>query len=114
MQWIRENTPSGARFLVNSNYWGGLNQQIVPSDGGGWIEMMTGRPVEFLQSEEEQQDLAEYVRSRQVDYIYMGAFPGFLDQTLLSETADPLLLESLEQVYHQDGIRIFRLRSDKP
>ncbi len=114
MQWIRENTPEGARFLINSNYWGGLKQKIVPSDGGGWVEMMTGRPAEFLQNEDERQNLVEFLRSRPKEYIYLGAFPGFLDQAILSETADPLLLSSLEKVYQQGGISIFRWCPNNP
>ncbi len=114
VQWIRANTPAPARFLVNSNYWGALKQKTVPSDGGGWIEALTGRPVEFLQNEQDLQNIEQFLRLKQIDYIYLGGFPGFLDQALLSAAAPPPLLESLELVYQKDGVRIFHRRPSEP
>ncbi len=41
MRWISENTPSNARFLVNTRAWSG--ELHVGSDAGWWIPLLTGR-----------------------------------------------------------------------
>jgi len=41
MEWIRQNTPKDAKFLINARYWQwGL---YVGTDGGYWIRLLAGR-----------------------------------------------------------------------
>jgi hypothetical protein len=41
LEWVRENTPEDARFLINTTYWLSNNYRGV--DGGGWLLPYTGR-----------------------------------------------------------------------
>jgi len=43
MEWIKENTPEEAKFLINARYWHG--ELYVGTDGGYWIPLLTGREV---------------------------------------------------------------------
>jgi hypothetical protein len=41
LEWVQENTPEDARFLINTTYWQSNNYRGV--DGGGWLLPYTGR-----------------------------------------------------------------------
>lgn len=41
MNWIKENTPLDAVFLINTRYW--QLETYVGTDGGYWIPQLTGR-----------------------------------------------------------------------
>jgi hypothetical protein len=111
MDWIMRNTPAQARFLINSNYWGSSKSQVVPSDGGGWIQLLTGRKAIYIQKESDQQDPEKFIRANGIEYIYDGIYPGFLDQQLMKIFGEKGTTQSsndYEVVYHKDGIRILK------
>jgi hypothetical protein len=47
MQWIRTHTPVNAGFMIRTTFWN--NKTLVPYDGGGWINFLTGRRIRFPQ-----------------------------------------------------------------
>ncbi len=106
-QWIEENTPPQANFLINSNYWGAARQAVVACDGGGWIEAMSGRQGEYLQDAADPHALDSFVRAKNISYVYLGLFPGFLDQYFLP-TEKSAALPGYSLIYQQDGVRIYR------
>jgi hypothetical protein len=69
MQWIQVHTPQDATFMIQSFIWG---NQLMPSDGGGWISILTGRPTVYPSEIGEFRDLADYAAGNDVDYIYLG------------------------------------------
>lgn len=71
MNWIRENTPSNSKFLINSFIWG---DKLMPSDGGGWIQLKTGRHTIYPELGEFY-DMCKYMKDNQVGYIYLNKQP---------------------------------------
>jgi hypothetical protein len=109
MEWIREETPREASFLINSFDW--YSSAFVPSDGGAWIPFVTGRstyyidgPSAMLASNSEQ--LARWIAARHIGYIYLGMRSGILRQTDLACRPDRYAL-----VYHLDGVEIYQVRA---
>jgi hypothetical protein len=131
MEWIDQQTPPDALFLVNSffAYGGGV---AVGSDGGWWIPLLTGRastlpPVTYgtergptpdyrVQVNQVIKDIqaagtltaagVEQMRHHGIDYVYSGAHVGQPDRF------DPALLArtpGLDVVYNQDGVVIARV-----
>jgi hypothetical protein len=100
VEWIRENTPDNARFLINSNYWGTLS--IAPSDGGSWLTLMTGRSSLYM--EDPATDWFAFMRAHPVDYVYLGRGGGFLQPEWFSDPANGFVL-----VYDQGDIKIYKV-----
>jgi hypothetical protein len=135
-QWIEENTPQQAGFLVNSffAYGGSL---IAGSDGGWWIPLLTQRnstqpplnygvehgpipdyrvwinklPWRMLNQGLDSPETITILKERNIDYIYIGQQQGKVG------TTEPLLdlgiLQNdpnFEQVYHQDRVWIFKVK----
>jgi hypothetical protein len=100
-QWIVENTPPDSRFLINSAQWMG---QMVPSDGGGWIEATTGRATIYFDEHPPHDHLKDLLLAQPVDYIYLGRFPGLLSQGELLSIADYLI-----PVYDCGGITLYKV-----
>lgn len=98
--WLRSNIPSDAAILVNSNYWG--SEEVVPSDGGIWINAFTDNSTVYLTSHLDELGLVEYVQQEKIDYLYLGRFSGFFSTSLLSKNR-------YEQVYAKDGVKIFEV-----
>ncbi len=69
IRWIQAHTAPDATFLIQSFIWG---DEIKPSDGGGWIPLLTGRRVVYPTAIGELRDVAGYASEHQVDYIYFG------------------------------------------
>jgi hypothetical protein len=136
MQWIRQNTSPGARFLVNSifAYGGSL---VVGTDGGWWIPLLTQRqstqpPLNYgtedgitpdyrnrinqtvhsiIDKGLAHPDTLGLLKERGVDYVYIGQQQGRVNAAL------PLLdLGTLQNnphftpVYHQDRVWIFKIK----
>lgn len=129
MSWIRENTPTNARFLVNAffAYGGSL---VVGSDAGWWIPLLTGRsntipPINYGSEAAVEPDywlqVNEFVRRLQSAPLDDPATVQFLKENgvthiYLGEKGGPLLkLEELQRgaayrpVYHQGQVWIFEL-----
>ncbi|MFQ5592601.1 MAG: glycosyltransferase family 39 protein [Anaerolineae bacterium] len=129
MQWIRDNTPADAKFLVNSlTAFGG--HTIVGDDAGWWIPYFTGRrtmvpPATYGM---ETSDILNYpgqveafyrnitthpldspraadvLRAQGITHIYIGAAGnGLLDPAILRQS--PFYYP----VYDRDGAMIFQV-----
>lgn len=129
MSWIRESTPSSARFLVNAffAYGGSL---VVGSDAGWWIPLLTGRsntipPINYGSEASVDPnywfEVNEFVRRLQNAPLDDPATVQLLRENgvthvYLGEKGGPLLkLEELQRsaayrpVYHQGQVWIFEL-----
>ncbi|MBS1252792.1 MAG: hypothetical protein MAG451_01834 [Anaerolineales bacterium] len=130
MAWIREYTPDGAKFLVNSfTAFGG--HTVVGDDAGWWIPYLAGRrntvppaiyglevprdpgyPTrvrDFHRAVTSQPpDSAEtlnMLRANGITHVYIGATGGErLDPTVLMESP------AYEPVYQRDGVMIFKIQ----
>ncbi len=100
-QWIADNTPPGSRLLINSAQW---MDKVVPSDGGGWIEAVTGRETTYIEDLPSPDDLGELLLAQPVDYIYLGRFPGLLSREGLLSMGD-----HLTPVYNRGGTIIYKV-----
>lgn len=134
--WIKNNLPQGARFLVNSFFAYG-DSLIVGSDAGWWLPLLVSRetnlpPINYvaesgpqpeyvayinaLTAEIEQKginspDVKEMLRERQITHIYIGQQQGQVNASgppLLK--IDQLLSDpDFHLIYHQDRIYIFEI-----
>jgi hypothetical protein len=128
LAWIKDNTPVGARFLVNSEpaYGGGTE---VGTDAGWWLPLLAGRQgtlPPLLYGSEQAADpgyaegvhqLAQTVRdagagspavlqalrAAGVTHVFVGARGGYLKPDALAA------LPAYEMVYHQGGAWVFRI-----
>ena len=80
MAWLENNTPKDTVILINSFIWG---DKLMPSDGGGWINLLTGRQIIYPDIGEFY-DMCEFINRNKVGYIYLGKSPsnGFFDLKL--------------------------------
>ncbi len=69
MNWIGKNTLKNSGFLIRTIIWS--NKTVVPSDGGGWINLLTGRRI-VIPKVGELYDLCDFAKRNGVDYIYFG------------------------------------------
>lgn len=126
MNWIRTNTPAGARFAVNTHFW--LTNTPHGTDAGYWIPYFTGRRTTVgcmllnLGSREYQRVVIEESRSVDrmrreperaarllpdgVDYVYLGARGSFDPPALDAEALrrGP----GLRLAYARDGVYILQ------
>jgi hypothetical protein len=137
MEWIRSNTPSDTRILVNSFFaYGGST--IVGSDGGWWIPYFTQRkisvpPMPYVSEKAPFPNYVQYVNSlrqlieekgythpdvvaelkaRGYEYAYIGAKGGRVNYTGPVVMKPKLMIESgfYEAVYHKGDVWILRLK----
>lgn len=87
MNWIENNTPRDSVFMINSFIWG---NDLMPSDGGGWINILTGRKSIFPQLGEFY-DACAYIKAKNINYLYLG-------QTVSDHSFD-LRLEDFAGIY---------------
>lgn len=128
MGWIRENTASNSKFLVN--YFFHLGETVVGSDAGWWIPLLTGRkntvpPITYLSEEPNESNYSEEVatlarrledasfddpetvrllKKESITHIYVGEKGGNLspEQFLWSPC--------YEEIYHLDKVWIFEVK----
>jgi hypothetical protein len=122
IQWVTENTPADARFLINATPWIGATDRGV--DGGWWLLTLTGRwmstpPALFIYGSQAyiaevqarnrtvinykpggEQAIRELIARDQIDYLYFGTREG----SLKAETF--AALPGFTTVYDRDGVRI--------
>ncbi|MCX7840113.1 MAG: hypothetical protein N2559_11755 [Anaerolineae bacterium] len=89
MRWIVTNTPTDARFLVNTFEW--YPTVFVPSDGGAWIPYFTQRAIVTSPSES-------------FTHVYLGRREGIWRAR---DFADPT---RYVLVYDNDGVRIWQVK----
>ncbi len=123
IEWINNNIPKNETIVVNPFVWGyGL---YAGSDGGYWISPLTGRPTlpppvlyglgsdrEQINNESQEVidlgsnpvDLWEYLKSYQLQYVYIGEKGGVLSPDKLSNS------DLFTIVYQNDGVWIFKTK----
>ena len=138
MEWIRNNSPENAKFLINS-FSAFYDTTIVGSDGGWWIPRLTERqtnvpPINYIFEKEpwngyresistltkliyskgiNHPDVLDELKSRNIEYVYVAQRQG-----LVNNPIDPyldvntLLSEgNFTQIYHQDRVWIFKIET---
>ncbi|WP_129629203.1 hypothetical protein [Candidatus Oscillochloris fontis] len=136
--WIDENLPPDARFLVNGYYLNVVS--VIGSDAGWWLPLLAHREVVlppmvygaeqgsrpqyqewvnqiytalYTQGINDHQTLA-LLRERGVTHIYVGQHQGTIGYTGTNHVLAPDLLRknpALHLIYHQDNVWIFELLS---
>jgi len=136
MTWIRENTPGGAVFLINSFFaYGG--SAVVGSDGGWWLPLLAGRantvpPLNYGTEQGPRPAYREWVneltrqlqggkvddpatlamlREHQVTHVYIGQRQGRVNYEG-PDVLDPAALlrsEHYRLAYHLDRVWVFEL-----
>jgi hypothetical protein len=124
LEWVEENTPSSARFFINSTPWMGGHSRGV--DGGYWLVPYTGRssllpPVWFVWGETEyvqktfdwvarstkiqgcNPDFWNLVRDASLTHIYLRQGSGNLQPEMLKDCP------RLDLRYQQDGVFIYEI-----
>jgi hypothetical protein len=138
-EWISENTPEDARFLVNSFPAYG-DSLIAGADAGWWIPLLANRqtslpPLSYGSEQGSRPDFHPWIKlptflifekgithpevlellsERDLDYVYIGQQRGRINNP--NPFLDPeILLEdpNFELLYHQDGVWIFRILHEK-
>ncbi|GAB4483785.1 MAG: hypothetical protein OHK0031_07410 [Anaerolineales bacterium] len=138
--WIRENTPSSARFLVNSMFAYG-DTVIVGTDGGWWLPLLAQRQtslpplnygsergprpdygawINLLTSEIQTKgithaDVLALLRQRAITHVYIGQNQGRINYggPLVLEPVKLLESASFHLIYHQDRVWIFEMRGEQ-
>jgi len=126
LQWVQENTPSEARFYINTTYW--LNNVYRGVDGGGWLLPYTGRwalvPTVFygyspdkevvLQTREWGERASQIttcsanfwslVETAQLDWVYIREGTGSLQEAGLQGCT------GIIKTYANDTVRIYTIQ----
>ncbi len=121
MEWIRQETPPDAVFMINSHEW--MSSVYAGSDGGYWIAPLTGRQTwpppalyglgdpayithinEVAQKAMTAEGLADLLRANGIRYVYLGRYGGPLKPEVLAA------LPGFSLVYQQGGVWIFESR----
>jgi hypothetical protein len=126
IEWVQENTPPNARFLINSTAW--FNTVDRGSDGGWWLLPLAGRwtsmppalytygPPEYVQHvhattreistlQPDQHETLRYLIQREgITHIYLGTQDGPLKPAMFADSAQ------YEQVYDHNGVTIFAIQ----
>jgi len=104
MNWISASTAKDSGFLIRTTSW--YNDALVPSDGGGWIPLLTGRRT-IIPQVGELYDICEFAADHGANYIYFGKQTGYDRFDLrLSD----LNVDSYDVVYGSHSVEIVSLR----
>jgi len=123
-KWLDDNIPKDATVIINPFLWGyGI---YAGNDGGFWITPVAGRrtippPIIFamgestsqkgavselskqlLDTSNSQYELYNFMKTQNIDYIFIGARGGVLSPKLLNTSP------GFQEIYGQDGVRIFK------
>ena len=137
MEWIQKNTPSEARFLVNSYFV--VNSNIIMGlDGGWWLPYLTERQttlpplaydfdqgpqpnyigwVATLTSEIQNKgitnpDVLALLQTRDISFVYFGQghWPARPSGPYIFGPEQILTDPNFHLVYHQDQVWIFKIQ----
>ena len=127
LDWVKENVPPDARFLINTAYWQYNNYRGV--DGGGWLLPYTGRwslvPTVFYGFSPDKDTVSQLVdwgkaasmlttcdtafwdlvEEADLGYLYIREGTGSLQPEALVEC------EGTESIYSNDIISIYKIFS---
>ncbi len=139
MAWIKANTPSDARFLINGTFvYGGSG--VVGTDAGWWIPLLAGRentipPLTYVSetpfspdfprlvhrfmSQIQASDLATpaglaLLKQNRITHVYIGQREGRMSNPKAPLLSAGTLLAApyYEPVYHEDQVWVFRVRDE--
>jgi len=134
--WIRDNTPTDSRLLINSFFaYGGTSP--VGADGGWWLPLLAGRQVtvpplayggevpleaeargriqalnmRLSESDPDNPDLLALLQAEGVTHVYVGQRQGRVNNPSRSPLDPHLLVQSAnyQLVYRQDRVWIFEV-----
>jgi len=136
-EWIQENTPQDARFLVNS-FFAYDDTVIVGSDGGWWLPLLAQRQttlppltygseggprpdyvqwINALTTEIQNKGIAHpdvlaLLRERGVTHVYIGQRQGRVNYggPYVLEPGQLLASPNFRLVYHQDRVWVFEVQ----
>jgi len=136
-EWIQENTPQDARFLVNS-FFAYDDTVIVGSDGGWWLPLLAQRQttlppltygseggprpdyvqwINALTTEIQNKGIAHpdvlaLLRERGVTHVYIGQRQGRVNYggPYVLEPEQLLASPNFRLVYHQDRVWVFEVQ----
>ena len=136
-EWIQENTPQDARFLVNS-FFAYDDTVIVGSDGGWWLPLLARRqttlpPLNYGSERGPRPDYVHWInaltteiqnkgiahpdvlallRARGVTHVYVGQRQGRVNYggPHVLEPEQLLASPNFRPVYHQDRVWVFEVQ----
>lgn len=135
MEWINQNLPSEAGFLVNS-FFAYSDSLIVGSDGGWWIPLLTQRssslpPLNYGAERGPSEDYRKWINQlttdinnyginhpnvveellkRKITHIYIGQQQGRVNSFAPLLKPEELLKNPVfRPIYHQDRVWIFEI-----
>jgi hypothetical protein len=135
-EWIQDNLPLQAKFLVNS-FFAYDGSAIVGSDAGWWLPLLARRetnlpPLLYLTERGPRPDFPAWVnqlvaqiqdsgldhstvleelKQRGIEYLYIGQQQGLVNTSQTLIKLDTLTNHpGFELVYHQDRVWIFQIR----
>jgi hypothetical protein len=131
--WIKDNLPEDAKFLVNSFFaYGGT--LVVGSDGGWWLPLLTARestqpPLLYGSEKGDRPDFVQFtnslvalieekgidhpevldeLHSRNISHIFIGQQQGKVNTpSPLLDLNEILESPSFSPIYHEDRVWIF-------
>ena len=127
LDWVNENTPTDARFLINTAYWQYGNYRGV--DGGGWLLPYTGRwslvPTVFYGFSPNTDDVRQFIQwgkdastlttcdaafwelveDADLNYLYIREGTGSLQTEGLEGC------EKVVKIYENETIQIYQLNN---
>ncbi len=125
LDWVAANTPTDARFLINTTYWQNNNYRGV--DGGGWLLPYSGRwslvPTVFYgfsPDKDNVRQLIQWGKAASTLTTCDAAFWDLVDEANLnylyiregtgSLQADGLAgCDGISEIYHNDQVDIFQI-----
>ena len=138
-QWIDENLPREAKFLVNSFFaYGG--SAVVGSDGGWWLPLLTQRlttqpPLTYVSEAGpgsdfvtytneliasiqslgiDHPDILEELSNRGITHIYIGQQQGTVNGNPLIDAKVLRDHPNFQKIYHDDRVLIFEISYISP
>jgi hypothetical protein len=139
LEWVRENTPSDARFLINATGWLPAVDRGV--DGGWWLMPLTGRwtstppvlyvhgPPDYVEQVQarskqiasfepgQEQQLYALMRREGITHIYIRDYYTNLNGARVSPPIMPHMFQDtdrFEQLYQHNTVTIFAVTAPEP
>ena len=103
IEWISQNTPRDAKFLINSAEWFPAN--FSPADGGWWIPYTTGRQTDWAISATDAGDVTKWIATHDIEWIYLGWRNGIFKKSEFMCQPTRYVLR-----YSQNGVAILQVR----
>jgi hypothetical protein len=139
LEWVRENTPPDARFLINATGWLPAVDRGV--DGGWWLMPLTGRwtstppvlyvhgPPDYVEQVQarskqiasfepgQEQQLYALMRREGITHIYIRDYYTNLNGARVSPPIMPHMFQDtdrFEQLYQHNTVTIFAVTAPEP